>query len=221
MRTCTWLLTALILSLTAWGQTVVEGMVRDKSGAAVTGATVELQRTNGSQVAAQTTSADGHFRFNAIESGAYRLQATAPTFYSSTYEFVLRPRQPLTVDLELQPKQSVSQQVEVREKYLTVNPEKTGSSYTFTYQEDLGTVSGSGGKVELNNCYYYAVAKRSSVVALDGPFNGDTAQNRLKVSSDGSQIVAVVVLTNSGTQVSSSGGGGSAIVGSPTAGAFF
>lgn len=93
--------------------------------------------------------------------------------------------------------------------------------YTLTYQDDLGTVSGSGGDIELNNVWYYTVAKRSSLVNLDGAFGGDTAQNRLKVCLDGNQIVAVVVLTNSGAQVSSSGGGGSAIVGSPTAGAFF
>lgn len=129
------MLTVFVLSLAAWGQTVVEGTVHNQSGAAVSAATVELLRSNGSQVAAQTTSTDGHFRFNALDSGAYKLQATAPNFYSSTYEFVLRPRQPLTVDLELQPKQSVSEQVEVREKYLTVDPEKTGSSYTFTHQE--------------------------------------------------------------------------------------
>lgn len=93
--------------------------------------------------------------------------------------------------------------------------------YTLTYQLDLGTVSGSGGDVELNNCYYYTIAKRKSVVALIGPTNGDTSQNRLQACLDGTQIVAVVVLTNSGAQVSSSGGGGSAISGPVCAGAFF
>jgi hypothetical protein len=93
--------------------------------------------------------------------------------------------------------------------------------YQFTYQEDLGTVSGSGGTVDLHNCYYYAVQKRQNFVTLLGPFNGDTAENRLNANFDGYQIVAVVVLTNSGGNVASSGGGGSVIVGSPTAGAFF
>jgi hypothetical protein len=101
----------------------------------------------------------------------------------------------------------------------------TVTSYTapniFTYQDDLGTVSGSGGNVELLNVYYYLVRKRSTKVSLIGPVSGDTAQNRLNANFDASQIVAVVVLTNSGSQVASSGGGGSAIVGSPTAGVFF
>jgi hypothetical protein len=121
---------------TLWAQTVVEGTVRDRAGAVVPGATVNLKRENGSQVVAQITAADGHFRFNAIDAGSYRLQATAPTFYSSISEFVLRQRQPVEVDLELQRKESISEQVEVREHYLTVDPQKTGSSYTFT-SEDL------------------------------------------------------------------------------------
>jgi len=115
-----------------WAQTVVEGTVHDKTGAAVAGAMVELKRDNGSQVAAQMSAADGQFRFNAIEAGAYRVHATAPNFYSSAYEFVLRQRQPLTLDIELERKESVAERVEVKEHYLTVDPQKTGSSYTFT-----------------------------------------------------------------------------------------
>ena len=97
----------------------------------------------------------------------------------------------------------------------------TAIGNTLYYQDDLGTVGGSGGSVEINNVYYYAVKKRSTLVNLFGPFNGDTASNRLQVNQDGNQIVAVVVLTASGSQVASSGGGGSVIVGSPTAGVFF
>jgi TonB-dependent receptor-like protein/carboxypeptidase family protein len=131
-------LATLILFLpgVAWAQTVVEGTVHDKTGFAVAGATVELERENGSQVAAQMTAADGHFRFNAIEAGAYKVQATAPNFYSSTYEFVLRQRQPVALDLELERKESIAERIEVKERYLTVDPQKTGSSYTFT-SEDL------------------------------------------------------------------------------------
>ncbi len=93
--------------------------------------------------------------------------------------------------------------------------------YTLTYQDDLGSVSGSGGSIEVNNTYYYYVRKRSTLVNLSQSFNGDTAANRLLVSSDGAQIVAVVTLTASGAQVAATGGGGSVITGPPTAGAFF
>lgn len=95
------------------------------------------------------------------------------------------------------------------------------SSTSFTYQEDLGTVSGSGGRVELNNVWYYSVTKRSNIVRLFGPLSGDTSANRLTVCFDSFTIIAVVVLTSTGSDVASSGGGGSAIVGSPTAGCFF
>ncbi len=136
MRFCALLLATMALSLPfLWGQTVVEGTVHDRAGNAIAGATVELKRENGSQVTAQISSADGRFRFNAVEAGEYRVQASAPNFFSSVYEFVLRSRQPLAIDLELQPRESVSQRVEVRERYLTVDPQKTGSSYTFTHAE--------------------------------------------------------------------------------------
>lgn len=123
----------LILSAASgWAQSVVEGTVRDKSGAAVAGATVDLKRANGTEASSQVTTADGHFRFAAVDAGAYRLQATAPSYFISAYEFVLRQRQPVAIDLEMERKETVSQQVEVRERYLTVDPQKTGSSYTFT-----------------------------------------------------------------------------------------
>src|SRR5215471_21310830 len=117
----------LLLTPILPGQTVVEGTVHVSGGAVLPGVTIELNRENGSQVAVQISTADGHFRFNAIEAGAYRVQATAPKFYSAASKFVLRPRQPVAVDLELQRKELVSEQVEVREHYLTVDPQKTGS----------------------------------------------------------------------------------------------
>jgi hypothetical protein len=101
---------------------------------------------------------------------------------------------------------------------VTVSSAGSGS---FTYQADLGTVSGSGGRVEENGVHYYAVRKRSGSVILLPQQSGDTMANRLHANLDGSQIVAVVVVNASGFQVSQSGGGGSAIVGSPTAGSFF
>lgn len=97
----------------------------------------------------------------------------------------------------------------------------SGGGANLQYQKDLGTVSGAGGFVQVNGCYYYAVKKRTNFISLLGPFSGDTLQNRLQANFDGFSIVAVVVLTNTGGQVEQSGGGGSPIVGSPTAGSFF
>lgn len=97
----------------------------------------------------------------------------------------------------------------------------SGGGSTLQYIAPVGTLAGAGGNVEISNVYYYAASKRSTLLQLLGPFNGDTAQNRLTVNTDGLQIVAVVTLTASGGQVSSSGGGGTPIIGSPTAGSFF
>jgi hypothetical protein len=97
----------------------------------------------------------------------------------------------------------------------------SGGGATLKYIAPVGPLAGTGGSVEISNVYYYTASKRSTQLQLVGPFNGDTAQNRLTVNFDSQQIVAVVTLTASGGQVSSSGGGGTPIVGSPTAGSFF
>jgi hypothetical protein len=93
--------------------------------------------------------------------------------------------------------------------------------FTLTYQDSLGTVSGSGGTLQLNGVYYYSVNKRNNRVHLFGPFAADTPQNRIGANFDGSQIVAVVVITASGGQVQQSGGGGTPTTGSPVGGTFF
>ncbi len=100
----------------------------------------------------------------------------------------------------------------------------TGATPPYTLVCHNPSASGayvSGGFVQISSVYYYGVAKRSQNIILFGPFNADSASNRLQVNGDGFQIVAVITLTNSGGQVSSSGGGGTPIVGSPTGGCFF
>ena len=76
------------------------------------------------------------FHFAAVEAGPYTLKVDASGFYSVEHTFVLRPRQPSSLAIELQPKQTVQEKVEVRSTYQTIDPQKTGSSYTFT-NEDL------------------------------------------------------------------------------------
>jgi len=124
-----------LLSPLLRAQTVVQGTVHDRSGAAVASATLELSRENGSHVATSVTVSTGQFRFTAIPSGDYRLQGSAPEFYPSSYEFLVRQREPVEVDVVLQKKEAVAEQIEVREQHLTVDPQKTGSSYTFTRKD--------------------------------------------------------------------------------------
>jgi len=130
-------LTLLLCALSplALAQTLLDGSVRDNSGKPVAGASVQLQRPDGAAV--QTTSAaqDGTFRFAAVEAGPYKLKVEASGFYPAEHSFVVRPRQPFSLSIELQPKQTVQEQVEVRATYQTIDPQKTGSSYTFTHDD--------------------------------------------------------------------------------------
>jgi TonB-dependent receptor-like protein/carboxypeptidase family protein len=137
MSRVSWIFLLLIttMSVAAAAQTAVEGSVADSSGKAVTGASAALRRPEGTVLQQTTTDSAGKFRFAAAESGDYNLQVEAPGYYSSNYSFVLRPRQPVSLTVELTRKESVQQTVEVKTEYLTVDPEKTGSSYTFTSRD--------------------------------------------------------------------------------------
>ena len=126
----------LLLSCTSAGaQTIVEGTVRDNSGQAVTNAAVSLEHQIGGVLLATSTDPEGNFRILAVEAGAYRLRVQAGGYYPSTYDFVLRSRQPVSLTLELQREETVRESVEVHAHYLAVDPEKTGSSYTFSRQD--------------------------------------------------------------------------------------
>jgi hypothetical protein len=116
----------------AFPQAVVDGTVRDAAGKAVAKAVVALQRLDTTAVQRVTTDSSGQFHFSAVGAGDYTLETTAANYFSSNYNFTLRPRQPLSLTIELQPKESLQQTVEVQSRTLTIDPEKTGSSYTFT-----------------------------------------------------------------------------------------
>jgi len=134
LRLC--LISLLLLSPAAiFAQTTVEGTVRDASGLPVANASISLQHQDGAKLKAATSDSRGKFRFSALEAGTYSLQVQADNYFPLNYEFILRPRQPLSLKLDLQKKETVQESVEVHAGYLTIDPEKTGSSYTFTHQD--------------------------------------------------------------------------------------
>src|SRR5882762_3634288 len=118
-----------------FAQTTVDVAVHDNAGLPIPNASISLQHQDGAKVQETTTDANGKFRLTALEAGAYSLQVQAANYYPLHYEFVLRPRQPLSLNLDLQKKETLKESVEVRAGYLTIDPEKTGSSYTFTHQD--------------------------------------------------------------------------------------
>jgi len=128
-------LCVILLSAAAAAQSALEGLLRDNGGSPLAGVQVDLQRPETAVHEKATTDASGRFYFSALAARAYSLSAQPAGFYPVTYDFVLRARQPLSLTIAAQRKQSVSQTVEVKAGYLTIDPEKTGSSYTFTNRE--------------------------------------------------------------------------------------
>jgi hypothetical protein len=131
------LLSLVFLSLVAMAgaQTAVDGTIRDNSGKGIADVKVVLQRAEGSVAQQTSTDASGKFRLPAVDAGDYVLKTESASFYPAAYNFTLRARQPLTLTVDLVAKQAVQQTVEVKSSYLTVDPEKTGSSYTFTSKD--------------------------------------------------------------------------------------
>src|SRR5229473_2781438 len=125
----------LLISSTAYAQTAIEGTVRNAAGQPVPNVSVSLQHRDGGTALTTVSDSDGKFRFSGVEGGAYIVQTEAANYFKATYEFVLRPRQPISLNIELQAKETLRQKVEVQSNYLTIDPEKTGSSYTFTRQD--------------------------------------------------------------------------------------
>src|SRR6266446_3248172 len=125
----------LLISGSAYAQTAIEGTVHNAAGQPLPNASVSLQHQNGGSALTTVSDSDGKFRFSGVEGGAYTLVAEAANYFKTTYEFVLRLRQPISLNIELQAKETLRQKVEVQSSYLTIDPEKTGSSYTFTRQD--------------------------------------------------------------------------------------
>lgn len=95
-----------------FGQGSVEGQVTDREGRALPNAEVTLKR-RGIQTR-QVTDSGGSFRFFALSAGEYELVADASGYYPAEAEIVVRPRQPVTLQIELAVRAQVKEQLEVR-----------------------------------------------------------------------------------------------------------
>ena len=135
MRFSHCLLVLLAITSLAAAQVAVEGNVLDNQSHAVAAAKVTLLRPNGSAAQSASSDAAGLFRFPAVEAGDWQLKTEASGFFPSVHNFTLRPRQPVSLLIELQPAETPRTAIEVKATYLTVDPEKTGSSQTFTHAD--------------------------------------------------------------------------------------
>jgi hypothetical protein len=117
-------------------QSNVEGVIKTAAGAPVSGAQVFLTHAGASAPAQKAVAdADGRFHFSAVDGGQYVLRTEASGFFTSEYQLVLRPREPVFLTIELAPKTAVRESVEVKAEFRTIDPDKTGSSQTFTHQQ--------------------------------------------------------------------------------------
>ncbi|MCU1307919.1 MAG: hypothetical protein JWN45_2614 [Acidobacteriaceae bacterium] len=128
------LLVVTFISNEGAAQAAIEGTVRERLGKLVPGAAITLKRSEG-RTASAVSDYRGTFHFATVNPGDYTLQIEANNFYPTTYNFVVTQRQPISITIELQPKQSARQMVEVNAHSLMVDPGKTGSLYTFTHQD--------------------------------------------------------------------------------------
>src|SRR5215467_933190 len=138
MRTTWWfsLLVFLLAAPFSLAQSSVEGVVRSAAGAAVSGAQVLLTYSGASTPAQKaTTDAEGRFHFTSVEGGQYVVRTEASGFFTSEYRMVLRPREPVSLSIELAPRIAARESVEVTGSAQTIDPDKTGSSQTFTRQQ--------------------------------------------------------------------------------------
>jgi hypothetical protein len=119
-----------------YAQSSVEGVVKTSAGEPVATAQVSLTHA-GASAPAQKTVADatGRVHFSAVNSGPNIVQSEAPGYFPREYELVLRPREPVSLSIELAPKTTVSENVEVTAQYQTIDPAKTGSSQTFSHEQ--------------------------------------------------------------------------------------
>src|SRR5690242_14228865 len=119
----------ILSSAFALAQTNVDGQVKNAAGSPVAGAQVSLAHA-GMATAVQTAATDqeGKFHFTAVEGGQYVIKTEAPGFFPSNYELVLRPREPVSLAIQLSSRSAVKESIEVRAESPTIDPAKTGSS---------------------------------------------------------------------------------------------
>src|SRR5437763_11527656 len=111
----------LLLATSLCAQVTVDGTVRDKDGNALPAVKVTLQHETGTSEQTTTTDAHGAFLFPVAVAGAYELKTEATGFFAAAYKFTLRPRQPISLTVEISRSETASATVEVHARYQTID----------------------------------------------------------------------------------------------------
>ena len=115
----------------ALAQASIEGMVHAPDSSPLSKAEVTLLRKS-IVLNKATTDDGGNFRFSALEAGDYTLQAAKEGYRFTPYSFGLRPRQTLSIMLEMAVAIRVEQRVEVKGMATDFDPGQTGTSRLIT-----------------------------------------------------------------------------------------
>ncbi len=114
-----------------WAQAVLDVRVTGPQGEAIPNAALTLKHSGMEWQG--STGADGSHRFLQLPAGEYELVATAPGYYRAEAEIVVKPRQPLSVEIQLMKLAKITEQVEVHSADVSLG--ETSNSRLLTHSE--------------------------------------------------------------------------------------
>src|ERR1041385_2344638 len=121
----------LFLCSAAFAQSTLQGRVVNKNGEAVANAEVALTRYH--DAIKQQANSNGEFTFIDLAPGEYEIKASADGFYAAESEFVVRPRQAVSLTVELTP--TIKTQTTVEVKSADISRAETSNARLLTHQE--------------------------------------------------------------------------------------
>jgi len=149
----------------------VEGFVRDSSNHTVSGATVILLSARPARSFKATTDSEGHFRFDSIASGTYKLHAKAPgPREAQEAQFVLQPNETKSVVLFLVNEQALAAKDASAALEFSDEPRFIVAGVT-----DTSALGGHGSDRAVHNSD--ALSKEAVALAREKSRSSDTATN--------------------------------------------
>lgn len=124
-------LLSLLVTTAAHAQSAVSVRVTDQNGLPVPNTMLTLK--HGPFRHTGTCDADGSYRFLGLEAGEYELVAVADGYFPAEKEFLVKPRQPVVLLVELTPRSVTHEEIEVRAA--DVHLGETSASRLLTHQE--------------------------------------------------------------------------------------
>lgn len=149
----------------------VEGFVRDSSNHTISGATVILANAEPSRSFKATTDPQGHFRFDSIASGTYKLRAKVTgTGETKEVQFVLQPKETKSVVLFL-----VNERASATKDASAAIEFSDEPRFTVAGVTDTSALGGHGSDRAVRNSD--ALSKEAVAPAREKPNSSDTGAN--------------------------------------------